>query len=161
MVTFARLYGRAADYLQFFGAVLSALVAKGRGLPLVDSPHGQSAQSFLPLSSRGATVGWLRIAFTRGPNLRVEAYLDTGDQDSTKALFGVIRARLTSLEGGVAPLVWEPLPDRRASRIAAYLPGRIIDRPDALAALIQAAAETALALYQAVQGARDPQPASA
>ena len=82
------------------------------------------------IPSRG-TGNW--IAFASGPfgswaftaptehSVRVEAYLDTGSLDTTKALYDDFDAerqhwqQITGIE-----LSWEPLPDRRACRIAAY-----------------------------------------
>jgi hypothetical protein len=55
--------------------------------------------------------------------LRLEAYLDTGDKDVTKQLFDEFASRANEWEKVIGiGLTWERLDDKRASRIAAYHP---------------------------------------
>jgi hypothetical protein len=65
-------------------------------------------------------------SFAMGQRMRVELYLDTGDSDGTAELYEALAARREKLEQGFGgPLDWEPLPNRRASRIAVYSSGSI------------------------------------
>jgi hypothetical protein len=66
--------------------------------------------------------------FTGSSQARVEIYLDTGEQESTKIIFDSAEARRGEFEAAFgAALSWERLDERRASRIAVYRPGRIQD----------------------------------
>ena len=63
--------------------------------------------------------------FTR-THVRTELYVDSGEADSTRLVYDALsehRADIEALYGG--SLEWEPLPDRRACRIAAYTPGDV------------------------------------
>lgn len=158
VVTFNQLFGLEGDYVAFFGGLIPRLQRAAPNSPVWDSPNGQSGHNLLPLAWRGATVGWIRAAFSRDRSLRVEAYLDTGDQDGTQRLFDRLLERRQAIEGGQLTLGWERLPANRASRVVAKLGGRITDPPDALERLSERAAETAARLYQAVQGVLDTSP---
>jgi hypothetical protein len=51
----------------------------------------------------------------------VELYIDTGEQQSTEALFDALRLRAPELERDLgSELHWERLDNRRASRLATY-----------------------------------------
>lgn len=80
----------------------------------------------------------------RGYGLRAEAYIDTGDRETTKAAFDALLERREQIEPAVGEeLDWDRLDDRRASRISLYFPDRlrVTDEerwPEARAWLIQA-----------------------
>jgi hypothetical protein len=58
--------------------------------------------------------------------LRHELYIDTGDDDTTRAVYTRLEAAKDRLEAEYGrPLSFEPLSDRRASRIAEYMKGDI------------------------------------
>jgi hypothetical protein len=61
-------------------------------------------------------------SFAQGHRLRHELYVDCGDADRNLELFGVLEAQRQALEEAYGrSLEFEPLPDRRASRVADYL----------------------------------------
>lgn len=124
----------------FFTEVLTDVVAQR---PVIRMP------------SRG-TLNWL--SFAGGPwgqwglvlanELRVEAYLDSGDLGVNKALFDEFHADASAWEAKTGlSLSWERLDDKRASRIAAYHPiGDLADEGER-AQLRAWAVTTVLAMY--------------
>ena len=78
------------------------------------------------------------------PRLRAEAYINTGDQESTKAVFDDLYRRKVRVEEKVGEeLEWDRLDHRQASRISLYYPHeiRVTDEvrwPDALSWLVEA-----------------------
>ncbi|MCR6488914.1 DUF4268 domain-containing protein [Amycolatopsis sp. OK19-0408] len=65
--------------------------------------------------------GHYALTFSR-LGFRVEIYLDTGDNDTTKAIFDVLHQRRNAVEDELGfEVTWERLDNNRASRIAAYL----------------------------------------
>ena len=66
------------------------------------------------------------IAFCRpggSPRIRVEAYIDTGETESTAALYSELKSRRDEIEGRFGDeLEWSPLDRKRASRVSSYFP---------------------------------------
>jgi len=59
-------------------------------------------------------------------SLRCEAYVDTGDKESTDELYKQLKFRSNEIEQAFdAPLEWSELQNRRASRISSYFPQSI------------------------------------
>jgi hypothetical protein len=58
--------------------------------------------------------------------LRAELYVDTGDGEANSRIFDALHAYKAAIEESFGePLQWEPLPNRKASRIAAYSAGDV------------------------------------
>jgi hypothetical protein len=69
------------------------------------------------------------VAFSKGARFRVELYVDTGDKERNKRAFDDLRERAGEVERGVGEsLSWERLDQARASRVACYREGTILDR---------------------------------
>jgi hypothetical protein len=73
----------------------------------------------------GVTYG---AVFAQNNRVRVEVYIDLGDREKNKALFDALElpGEKEEIEAEcLAPLSWEKLDEKRASRIAAYREGSI------------------------------------
>jgi hypothetical protein len=127
----------------FFVEVLTDVVAKRPGIRM---------------PSRG-TLNWL--SYAAGPwgnwslvlanELRVEAYVDSGDAEVNRTLFDEFQDEATDWEALVGrSLTWERLEGKRASRIAAHRP--VVDLTDDAerAELKTWAVTTAVAMYDAM-----------
>ncbi len=131
-VTFVRDREREAEYRRFFGAVSEQLAAIG-SFPAQRAPTGVSWHIVANAPDVGPRAGMFVVSFARGGRLRIELYLDTGEQRSTKAIFDALTRRKTELEASLGePLSWERLDHRRASRIALYQAGSVLDADAAL-----------------------------
>jgi Domain of unknown function (DUF4268) len=58
--------------------------------------------------------------------LRTELYIDTGDREANARIFDALQTHKAMIEEQFGePLQWEPLPNRKASRIAIYAAGDV------------------------------------
>ncbi|AUM16936.1 MULTISPECIES: DUF4268 domain-containing protein [Rhodococcus] len=102
----------------FFAQVLTEVNA---GRPAIRVParsrYNWLSFAFGPFGSWG-------IAVAADGRLRLEAYIDMGDRELNKQLFGRFADEQTTWESkvGHGPFSWERLEDKRASRIALYHP---------------------------------------
>ena len=88
----------------------------GRG-----QPSRESWMSFKSRQAVGFNVVWGRTGGV--PHLRVEAYIDTGDADSTAEVYSYLESRRNEIEEAFGEaLEWSPLEKRRASRVSSYFP---------------------------------------
>ncbi|HND00173.1 MAG TPA: DUF4268 domain-containing protein, partial [Myxococcota bacterium] len=152
-VTWQRLFGREAEYIRFFGEIIGEIRRQDSKAPLLDSPNGQSYHPFFYLRAWGPGAGTLRAAFDRMGELRVEIYLDTGDKTSTKVLFMEIMRHRRALESAAeASLVWEELPDNRASRVYLTVPQHGGENPQGSDNRVVRAAGLLLGLHAELRG---------
>lgn len=125
-----------------FAEALTAVNAQRPGVRI----PARSTSNWLSFAS-GPFGSWTLTAPTES-TIRVEAYLDTGDKDTTTALYDHFAAdadhwqHLTGME-----LSWERLPERRASRIATY---HSADLTTERAAAVTWIADTFIRLYDAL-----------
>lgn len=159
-VTFLRAGGKARACIEFFSAVINDLRGKLDAPTLYGSPHGGTWHWIAPLLPGRPAAGWLGLSFARGGRLRVEVYIDTSDRDRNKALFDLLHASRAALEAQAgAPLSWERLDQRRASRVALYHGARLSEATGALDEARAWAVQTILRVYpvfqQALVRARD------
>lgn len=128
----------------FFAEVLAEVIAKQPSIrmPARDNSNGLAFASG-PFGCWGISVTW-------HGQLKIDAYLDSGEKARNKQLFDEMTsdaAKWEQLAG--TPLTWERLDDKRASRIAAYRPVDLADqvaRKDALDWAVQ----TLSAMYGAM-----------
>jgi hypothetical protein len=72
----------------------------------------------------------IAVAFGQDNQFRVELYIDTGDQTANKAAFDALKGEQDAIEAQLGEfLVWQLLPERRASRIYSGTDGSIDDNP--------------------------------
>ena len=84
-------------------------------------PSKEAWMSFKRRQGIAFIVSFCRLDGAR--RLRVEAYVDTGDPDSTDEMYSALESRSVEIEkafGG--PLEWSALEKRRASRVSYYFP---------------------------------------
>ena len=104
-----------AQRQEFFAEVLEAVVEQ---LPAIRMP-APGRVSWLAFAS--GPFGNCDICVTIDGRLRVEAYVDTGNQITTKALFDEFAQQGDLYEAAAGThLTWERIDEKRASRIAAY-----------------------------------------
>lgn len=73
------------------------------------------------------------LVFTQGSKVRAELYIDLGDAEKNQQVFEYLEQRKQEIESDYgAPLSWERLDNRRASRVAIYRVGSIQDEGETL-----------------------------
>lgn len=125
-ITFSRIREREKAYITFFSQLLEEL-RKTPFLTREVSPDGASWMVVQTIRRDGTTPGMFTFSFSRDRRLRVELYLDLGEQTQTKQVFDKLFAQQEQLEFTLGELVWERLDNRRASRLAIYHEGHITD----------------------------------
>jgi hypothetical protein len=95
--------------------------AKGRYANLATrNPYRGNYQRFEQLRGGDPSLA-IGGVFTWDKGLRVEVYIDGS---LAKQAFSILRDRKAEIEAALGqPLVWEELPDARASRLSLYMPG--------------------------------------
>jgi CBS domain-containing protein len=127
-VTFARIRERELAYIRYWGELLAKLQQE-TDLPIRNvNPSGTSWITFISLPEDGPQKATINAAFSLGQTYRIELYIDTGDQHTTKQIFDGLHAQQSDIETHIGrSLTWQRLDDRRASRIALYTGGSVLD----------------------------------
>lgn len=150
-VSFTRIKEREKSYIDFFNKLLVQLRHKSN-IPIREiSPDGTSWISLRTLLPEGPSAAYFNISFARGRRLRVELYIDTGDQKTTKQIFDRIYAHKEALEASLGEISWERIDDKRATRIALYYPGDITAGENELAALREWASDSMAAFQKTIE----------
>ncbi len=85
-------------------------------------------QSWYSFASEQSKVYKYGTSFAINDRVRTELYIDTGNQDKNKAIFDRLLSQKDLIEKEFKnQLEWERLNDKRASRIAIYMSGSIMD----------------------------------
>lgn len=120
---------RGVRYRDFWAQFIDRLRTNYPGMTRAKTPGAQSWFS-TGVGISGFSVG---AAFTGSGYFRVELYIDTGNKEQNKRVFGELKESEASIHEGIAePLDWTELPERRASRISLLQPGTIDDTPEDL-----------------------------
>ena len=131
-------------YRRFWGEFLPAFKTEHSGWTRAATP---SKDNWMTFPSARSNLCRYSAAFCRPDGryrLRAEAYIDTGNAETTKKTFDDLRDRKQQIEQAVGEeLQWDSLDNSRASRISLYFPDDIQiadeDRwPEARAWLVQA-----------------------
>lgn len=147
-ITFARIREREKAYIQFFSQFLADL-RKVAPFPIKDvSPDG--ASWIIVAGVEGGIYSNYVCSFARQKRFRVELYLDTGEQTTTKEAFDALYQQRGPLEATLGIISWERIDEKRASRIALYHPGQITDSEKELAALCNWGVDTMIRFYQTI-----------
>jgi hypothetical protein len=116
------------QYREFFRLLLDELRDKQR-FTNSKSPQPQGWMNF----SSGIPEVVYGVNFSRGGRVRAELYIDSGDVEMNDAYFNILTAQKTSIQEAFGGLLeWEPLPTKRACRVATYRNGSIESPPQEL-----------------------------
>jgi hypothetical protein len=151
VVTFVRIREREKAYIEFFSKLLSELRKKASFPVKQVSSDGTNWVVCQTITSPGLVVGYFNYSFARGKRFRVELYLDTSDQQTTKQVFDKLYEQREALESALGELSWERIDDKRASRIALYHPGHITDPEEQLQVLREWAVEKMIVFYNTME----------
>ncbi len=151
MVTFSRIHEREQAYISFFSRLVTELCARDqRFLPM--SPNGTSWITVAKLKIHQRVIAVFNYLFTRNGLFRLELYIDTGNEAINTELYETLRvlysprvAELNERLGTV--LEWEPLPGRRAARVAVSHVGSITAKQEDLDQVRRWAINTMVIFY--------------
>lgn len=109
--------GKGELYLRFWTRYLDRVHSEHPGWTRARKP--QTANWTNQPAALSGTV--IALSFAAGGRLRHELYIDTNDGEANRQTFEALRAWRALLEESYGrPLQFEPLPERRACRIAEY-----------------------------------------
>jgi hypothetical protein len=114
--------GKGQLYRQFWGLFLER-VHKDR--PSWTRAKIPPAANWLAMPSpiKGTQMG---VNFTQNEKIRTELYIDSGDGEDNARIFEELQKHKDEIELQFgAPMSWEPMPNRRACRIAVYDSGDV------------------------------------
>jgi hypothetical protein len=121
----AQTSGRGPFYLQFWARFLERVHAERPGWTSAHKP-GSANWMALPCPFKGGS--FYSVAFTTRGKMRFELYIDGPTPEAVDSLYHFLADRKDAIEASYgAGLTWEPLPTKRASRIATYLDGDVAD----------------------------------
>lgn len=126
-ITFSRIREREKAYIAFFSKLLDELRKKAKFTIREASPDGASWIVIQNIPRNGPSFGSFTFSFSRNRRLRVELYMDLGDQAQTKAAFDKLFSQKSQFDSQLGEVEWERLDNRRASRLALYHEGHISD----------------------------------
>lgn len=122
------LSGKAPLYVDFWARFLERCQTEHPGW--TRRRDGTRSSNWLDFPS-GITGTHIAASFAQGHRLRHELYIDGGEAERNLELFGALEAQRHALDeayGG--SLTFEPLPERRASRVADYFDGADVSETD-------------------------------
>jgi CBS domain-containing protein len=135
-VEFSRIKERERAYIEFFGELLADLRKDGRFTGRDSPSRGVHWQVLDRVYHEGKRLGLLAFSFSRSGQARIELYIDTGNGELNKRLFDAVASLQQEVHKELGTdLAWERIDDKRASRIAWYHDGSIVDDPDDLTSL--------------------------
>jgi len=118
-----KLSPRAEAYRQFFQKLIDELREKHR---FTNARKGQP-QNWYAFSTGFSGVIY-SVSFAQGGKVRTELYIDTGNKETNKAIFDLIKMDSKAIESEIgSSMEWERLDEKQASRIAIYRNGSIED----------------------------------
>lgn len=151
-VTFTRIKGREKAYIEFFSTLLSELSAiapfhlnksQPDGLGWVHVFYFPEDKKQIPLS----------YSFARGRRLRIELYINVGNQEKNKQIYDELYSHKSNIEEKAGEeLSWERLSEKQPSRIALYHDGAITDKQEQLDQLRRWAVDAMIRFYNAITG---------
>jgi hypothetical protein len=138
-VNFTRSRALERKYAGFYAELYVQLVREEAFTIRKFSRTGRSWFTIARLPSTSSHPIYLSFSFSHSHRFRVELYINSPDKEWNKQIFAKLLAREESiregLEGLEESLTWERMENRKASRIALYHQGAIIDSAEELDAL--------------------------
>ncbi len=123
----SRASGKGALYKAFWTQFLERVKQERPGWTRAKVPTDGNWM-IMPSPLAGCVYG---VSFTQGGRIRTELYIDAADGEVNRRVFDAMHQRKDEVEAAFgAPLSWEPLPERRACRIAAYHEGDVTRTDD-------------------------------
>ena len=109
---------------RFWAAIQSRLREDSADWAGRGQPSKEAWMSFKRRQGIAFNVSFCKLDGAR--RLRVEAYVDTSDADSTADLYSALKSHRAEIEGSFGDaLEWSALENRRASRVSFYFPGPV------------------------------------
>lgn len=154
-VVFSKMGDRQSAYIEFFSQLQAKLQSTA---PLSIQPqknpqgHHWTVFAVSPKGDESDKPLPINFTFARRSRFRIELYIEEKSQKRNKQIFDQLQTQKTDIETEFgAPLTWERLNYRHASRIAYYLDdAAITDSPEALNKLQIWAIETLPKFYAAL-----------
>jgi len=143
-VTFGRNTEREERCLAIFGKLYRRLFESPDWSLAPPTLAGRTWQSLGNINAQDGGAS-LRLAFTKNDRFQVTLYIDSGEHEANKASYDNLARERETLEALVgAPLTWERLPHRRASKVSLDYPREVSIRSsdDAIEDLAEWAAQT-------------------
>ena len=111
-------------YRQFWAGVQSSFREDDADWAGQGRPPKTTWMNFKSRQGVGFNVAFCKPGGMR--RLRVEAYIDTGNKNTTTEVYSDLESRSDEIEGEFGEaLEWDPLENRRASRVSSYFPKQI------------------------------------
>lgn len=146
-VTFARARDREKAYIEFFNRVQNRL----KDIP--DFPLSMMnplGVNWLTLAQFNDGKERLILSFAQRQRVRLEVYIDTGVESENNLIFNRLFNNRHTIENAIdGPIEWEPLENKRASRVALYRSGTIAAPPESLNDIVNWVADNAPKIYSA------------
>jgi hypothetical protein len=120
------LSSKAGLYQEYWGQFLSRLTAKhptwSKGRP----PRG----NYFEMTAGSAGLLW-GVSYTNLPGIRSELYMGHADAAENERMYSRLQGRRAELESAFGgPLVWDPLPGKKACRVEAPQLAAVIDETE-------------------------------
>jgi hypothetical protein len=114
--------GRGELYRQFWAKLLERCRSERPGWTRARIPSGGNWMT-MPSVIKHAVIG---VNFTQNQQIRTELYIDSGSGETNDAIFAQLLGHQAEIEASFgAALSWEPMPNRRAARLAVYEAGEV------------------------------------
>lgn len=152
VVVFSRIRVRQKAYNQFFSELLNKLRQQTEFANIEAKPASKFWQQIESITVSGKHFAIISYSFRRGGIFRIELYIDAREHDLNNQLFSGLFDRRGEIESRFGDkLIWEELPNNRASRVAAAHAGSITDEQEELDELQKWAIENLAKFRSAIQ----------
>lgn len=143
--------GKRLAYSEFWSALLDRIRAER---PLWTRASRAPADSWITLPFGTSTI-WYGMAFT-GQGLACELYFGSSDAEANNAAYQQYAAGREQIERDLGgPLEFQPLPEKKACRIATYLPGADVTNSAEHVSYLRWLMQTHERFRRAMEAARD------